>query len=480
MGYCLIIREDKILFLSPNYSYFKLKDVAMIFCAYPKNRVSKKLVFLLIFLVFSDYMQAQNTKDSIKDSNWNFHFQNTVIYQYHPALHANYSGINSLKTNEETPTSITGTVYLGVKLWKGAATYYNSEISGGSGFSETRGLAGFPNGEVYRVNDASPKIYTARFYIKQVFALSDDNQKIDDAINQLQTNLPTSYVALSAGKFSIMDFFDNNTFSHDPRTQFYNWALMGNGAWDYPANTRGYTYGFVAELVKPKWALRFSAVMVPTYANGPTMDDSILRSRAEVLEFEHKYNIGNQTGTFRFISFLNEANMGNYDDAIKWGVTRNTTPVIDSTKALGRTKFGFGLNIEHNISDNTGLFIRASWNDGRNETWAFTEIDKAISLGLQLNGNIWNHKNDKIGIAILANGLSNEHKNYLETGGHGFIIGDGKLNYHSEMIAELYYSLKLGRYPFWLSPDYQFIVNPAYNKDRGPVNVFGIRAHLEL
>jgi Carbohydrate-selective porin len=341
-------------------------------------------------------------------------------------------------------------------------------------------LAGFSNGEVYRVNDAAPKIYTARLFVKQVFSLSTDCQKVEDGMNQMSTNMPTSYFAVSAGKFSVMDFFDNNKFSHDPRTQFYNWALMGNGAWDYPANTRGYTYGIVAELVKPQWALRFTSVMVSTFANGPVMDNNILRSRSEALEFEHKYYIGSQTGVIRFITFLNEAKMGNYKKAIQWGTAHNIAPVVDSTNAIGRTKYGVGINIEHNLSDNLGLFLRASWNDGQNETWAFTEIDKAISLGGQLNGNIWNRNTDKLGFAILANGLSTDHKNYLKAGGYGFIIGDGKLNYQPEMIAELYYSFKPKAYPFWISPDYQFIINPAYNKDRSPVHALGIRAHIEF
>jgi len=172
--------------------------------------------------------------------------------------------------------------------------------------------------------------------------------------------------------------------------------------------------------------------------------------------------------------------MGNYKEALAWGTTRNSAPAIDSTHAVGRTKFGFGINVEHNVNENVGLFLRSSWNDGRNETWAFTEIDRALSLGVQLNGNLWKRNNDKLGLAILANGLSNSHRDYLKAGGYGFIIGDGHLNYQPEMITELYYSLKVKNYPIWFSPDYQFIVNPGYNKDRGPVHAFGVRTHVEF
>ncbi|MDP4210124.1 MAG: carbohydrate porin [Bacteroidota bacterium] len=436
-------------------------------------------MLLWILIVPSGYAQTTNTKDSIStDQKWNFHFQNTIIYQYHPGFYAKYSGENSLLNAKEATTSITGTFYLGAKLWKGASIYYNPEISGGNGFSQTRGVAGFPNGEVYRVSDAAPKIYTARLYLHQIFALSDESQHITDDVNQLATKAPASYLSITAGKFSMMDFFDNNQYSHDPRTQFYNWALMGNGAWDYPANTKGYTYGIIAELVKPQWALRFAMVMVPVRANEAVMDSKFLRSHSEALEFEHKYSIGNQYGTIRLMTFLTEARMGNYQKAIAWGTAHNTAPVIDSVSALGRTKYGFGVNIEQNLSKNVGMFVRAGWNDGLNETWAFTEIDRCLSTGIQLGGKFWKRTDDNLGIALIANGLSTEHRDYLKGGGYGFIIGDGNLNYGSELIAEMYYSFKLPRYNFWLSPDYQFIINPAYNRDRGPVSAFGVRAHI--
>jgi len=444
------------------------------------TKISSLTIAVVCWFSISASLQAQTSKDSIDTKRWNFHFQNTIIYQSHPSFHAKYSGVNSLNSESEANTSITGTMFFGARLWKGAATYFNPEISGGSGFSQTLGIAGFPNGEVYRVSDAIPKIYIARFYIKQVFALSEAYQKVEDEINQLSDYLPTSYLAISAGKFSIMDFFDDNKFSHDPRNQFFNWALMGNGAWDYPANTRGYTYGIVAELVKPEWAFRLSSVMVPTTANGSVMDKNVLQSHSEALEFERKYNIGRQSGTIRLMSYLTKARMGSYERAIQWGEANHTAPVIDSTNSLGRTKYGFGINVEHNFSNDIGAFFRASWNDGHNETWVFTEIDRAISSGLQLNGNIWKRTADKLGFSLIVNGLSKDHRNYLKAGGYGFIIGDGNLNYQPEMIAELYYSFKLNDYPLWISPDYQFILNPAYNKDRGPVNAFGIRVHVEI
>jgi high affinity Mn2+ porin len=440
-----------------------------------------KKTILIIISVLPSLAWGQMNQDTIsKNQWWNFHYQSTIINQIHPAFHADYSGNNSLKSSEESNTSITTTLYLGAKVWKGAAIYFNPELSGGSGFSKTTGIAGFTNGEVYRVSDPSPQVYIGRLYLRQIIPLSKETNAIDDAANQLAGKMPASYLSFTAGKYSVMDFFDNNSFSHDPRTQFYNWALMGNGAWDYPANTRGYTYGLTIELVKSVWALRYMAVLVSIKANGAEMDNKFTRSNSHAFEFEHKYNLFGENGTVRLITFFTQARMGSYTQSIAFAKSHNIIPNIDTTAALGHTKYGFGINIEHNINKNLGLFFRSSWNDGQNETWAFTEIDKTLSAGAQLNGNLWNRKEDCLSFAFLINGLSKEHRNYLNAGGYGFIIGDGKLNYGTECITEIYYAFKLRNTAMTLSPDYQFVLHPAYNKDRGPVNVFGIRAHFEL
>src|ERR1035437_8404989 len=213
---------------------------------------------LIIISFFPLSALAQTNQDSISNNRrWNFHYQSTIITQAHPAFHAGYSGNNSLKSGDESNTSISSTLFFGAKMWKGAAVYFDPELSGGSAFSKTTGVAGFPNGEVYRVSNAAPQIYIARLYLRQIIPLSTETTNIDDAINQLPGKMPTPSLSLTAGKYRMMDFFDNNRFSHDPRSQFYNWALMGNGAWDYPANTRGYTYGLTFEVVKPEWALRY-------------------------------------------------------------------------------------------------------------------------------------------------------------------------------------------------------------------------------
>ena len=445
-----------------------------------KSKISQ-LPFIGMFIACYSLAFSQGTTDSSSDDRWNFHFQNTIIYQYHPNFISPYSGMNSLMATEKPSLSISATAFLGVKLWKYGFAYYNPEVTGGSGFSQTRGVAGFPNGEVYRVSDPAPGGSHARYYIRQLFALSNETQTVDDGLNQVKAKIPTAYFSLTLGKFSVLDFFDNNKYAHDPRTQFYNWSLMGNGAWDYPANTKGYTYGGVIELVKPLWAIRYCMVTVPKIANGQDMDKDLRHANANALEFEHKYELGKQNGTFRVIGFYNKARMGNYKKAVEYGTrTGNIAHAIDSVNEVGNNKYGIGINVDQTLTDRIGLFFRASINDGKNETWAFTEIDRAISLGIQVNGDTWKRNSDKLGIALLANGLSKDHRNYMAAGGYGFIIGDGTLNYQPEMITEIYYSINMHNTPFYISPDYQFIMNPGYDKHRGPVHAFGLRAHAEF
>ncbi len=419
-------------------------------------------------------------QDTLKNQFWSYHFQLTILPQYHPAFKASYSGENSLQKCEESTVSISTTLFLGMRLWKGAQVYFNPEASGGSGFSQTRGVAGFPNGEVYRVSDPSVHVYIGRLYLRQVFALSKNSHYVEDGFNQIGGREPDSYISLIAGKFSMMDFFDNNTYSHDPRTQFYNWALMGNGAWDYPANVRGYDYGVALEFARPKWAVRAAFVTMPKEANGQQMQFNVSESFGTAVEFERKYKLGKYPGILRAMAYFNLAPMGNYDQSVQLGKAQDTIPDITLTGAEGRTKYGFGINFEQNLGRNFGAFMRAGWNDGQNETWVFTEIDRTLTAGLNIDGNLWKRDDDNLSVALIMNGISSPHANYLKAGGMGFIIGDGNLRYAPEFIAEIYYSFQFFGKLLWICPDYQFILNPAYNQDRGPANAFGLRVHVEI
>ncbi len=443
--------------------------------------------------IFSFFLFLLIAKTSFsQDKNWSIHFQQTVIPQHKPKINAPYSGEFSLSDTSETQTSLTTTIYLGRRLWKGAAVFYNPELAGGSGLSQARGIAGFTNGECFRIGNPSPTIYTARLFFRQDFALSGgrDNIKKDkgvegethahpvenqeDAANSIGGARPSNHFTISIGKFSIADYFDNNSYAHDPRSQFMNWALMSNGGWDYPANTRGYTWNVVAEYVREKYAIRAASSLVPTTANGPELNWNWANNQSNTLELEKSTTFFGKEGKFRALAFYTTTYMGSYAEAIK-----QTNPDVTLTRKDGRTKYGFGVNYEQALTKESGLFFRASWNDANNETWAFTEIDHSISGGF-VKDNLFGRKEDRLNIGVAFNGISDLHRQYLAKGGYGFIIGDGKLpNYGLESILEINYNAKITD---WLSvtPDYQLIINPAYNQDRGPVHAFALRMHTEF
>ena len=438
-----------------------------------------KKSIITIVITFIDLISlAQNKSDSSK--NWlSFHFQQTTVYQMQPGVSGKYSSDFSLSPKEEDAISLTTTLFLGAKLWKGAEAYFNPELAGGSGLSAARGVAGFTNGETFRIGNPAPQPYIARAFITQKFALNNNKVWQADGANKIGTYQPEKYISITAGKFSLADYFDNNKYSHDPRTQFLNWSLMSTGAWDYAANTRGYTVGLVLQYVSPIWSVRYAAALVPEYANGPTLETNFSQYNSQVLEVEKIVKVHNRKGSLKLLAFNNFANMGSYKQAIAPSNTM-LTPDITKTRNGARTKYGLSLNYEQELNDYIGLFGRVSWNDGLNETWAFTEIDQSVSLGFSADGSKWKRNDDVLGIAFVANGISNDHQNYLKAGGKGFMIGDGNLNYAPEIILELFYNALLHEDHFWLSPDYQLVMNPAYNQDRGPAHVFAIRLHAEF
>ena len=416
---------------------------------------------------------ARPAPDSTRRSGWSLHFQQTVITQWHAPFSAPYSGDFSLQPREKAKTSLTSTLFIGRHLWHGATVYFNPELAGGSGLSAARGVAGFTNGETFRIGDPAPKLYLARLFFRQVWALRDSKTVNDDGPNQVAGPVPDHFLALNAGKFSLADFFDQNSYSHDPRTQFFNWGLMSAGAWDYPANTRGYTLGAVLEYVTPALAVRAATALEPVDANGPTLNFHYGQTHAETVEITRAYALRGRAGAVRLLGFRNVAPMGDYRTA-----AHLTDVDVTATRQAGRTKVGLSLNAEQELSDELGAFARVNYNDGRRETWAFTEIDRSASVGLVSTGTRWRRPDDRLGAALLANGLSGPHRAYLAAGGYGFIIGDGQLRYAPEYIGEVYYSFNLTRQHATLSPDYQLVVNPAYNRDRGPVHVLAVRLHV--
>jgi high affinity Mn2+ porin len=407
---------------------------------------------------------------------WDGHFQVTAVPQYHPAFRAPYSGANSLDPSPEFDTSLTSTLFLGARILPGLELYCDPELVGGSGFSGTSGLADFPNGEIFRVSQAYPQVNVARLYLQWVLGLGGGVEDVAGAANQLPGPRPRSRLTLAAGDFSLTDFFDDNAYSHDPRSQFLNWSLMDNGAWDYAADTHGYTAGFYAELTLPGWALRAAEAEEPTTANGAVLDNDVIHARSENLEAEGRWSLGAHPGALRALGFWNHADMGSYTVSL---ASAASAPDITQSRARGNEKYGFGWSFEQEILQDLACFSRAGWNNGRTETWAFTEIDQSASAGLALSGGAWKRDQDHAGLAYVISGLSDAHLEYLAAGGHGFIVGDGALRYAPEQVLEAYYS--------WcpvqgltLSPDYQYFQNPAYNQARGPVHVLSVRAHFEL
>ncbi len=434
--------------------------------------------FLLFSLTFACFNGTLLAVDSLQQKV-NLHFQATYIYQYKPAFNTPYESAHSINGKEEKDNSLTATMYVGLKLWKGAELYFNPEIAGGSGLSGAFGMAASTNGETFRVGEPAPTLYLARGYFRQVFALGSNSDTLEDAQNQLRGAQSSRNLSITVGKFSLGDFFDNNDYSNSPKTQFINWALMSNSAWDYAANLRGYTVGAVAALKYDNTIYKIGVAALPKVANGADLNTDYGMAHGINAEVVRTYQLRKREGHVRVLAYYNETNMGLYSQALHT-IDSSNRPDVIMTEKFGRSKKGVCINADQKLTGNLSAFARLGWNDGKTETWAFTEVDRTVSLGFSINGQAWKRNRDNVGVAVVMNGLSAEHKDYLAAGGYGFQLGDGKLNYAPETVAELYYNYKPLNYGIWMTGDYQFGMNPGYNKDRGPIQVFSFRVHVEL
>lgn len=458
---------------SPSYPSFK-----------PSRKTNSMMRIRTLCICFLlPFMAGAQLRDSLT-SPWSWHFQSTVIAQKHSGFRSPYKGANSLAdTVEPIATSLSATLFIGRRLWKNASLYVNPEVTGGKGLSFTTGVAGALNGETYRVGHVEPQVYIARAYLEQQIPLHNSAATWqEDDINQTAGHLPSHRISISVGKFALSDFFDDNSYAKDPRTQFFNWSIWANGAWDYPANTRGYTYGLVVGWYRPGWAIRLSSVAVPRIANNSSLEYRLFKAFSETLELERNYSINNRPGALRLVLSRTASRAPSYEEGIK--ALASGDPFIPAVIAgdtsndrFGGRKYMAGLNLEQSLSPSAGIFARLGWNDGKYASWAFTEIDRTLSAGLLLNGKRWKRPDDNCGIATAINGISQSHRQYLSEGGYGFIIGDGALHYGHEAILETFYNAMLNSFCH-LSADYQFVLHPGYNKDRGPVHVFALRAHI--
>ncbi|MBC7649527.1 MAG: carbohydrate porin [Vitreoscilla sp.] len=425
-------------------------------------------------------MASAQTSAPVADTPeaFNAKFQATYIWQKKPAFNAPYSGVNSLLPSAEKSYSFTSTAYLGLRLAEGTELYFNPEVVQGVPMSGLTGLGGLSNDELQKTAGAKPLLYRARLFVRQTWNVGDDREAVASDANQLAGLRSNNRVVLTAGNLAVSDIFDANAYAHDPRTQFMNWSFLTHGAYDFAADSRGYSWGAAFEYYRGDWAVRAGRFMMPRDSNGLVLDRALARRYGDQLELEKAYTALGQPGKARLLVFRNQAIMGGFDDAL--AAAAGGVPVVAPVRKL-RSKKGVGINLEQSLTDNAGVFARIARSDGASEAFAFAEIDRSMSFGIQVKGAIWGKAQDTLGLAYAQNGLSAPHRAFLAAGGNGFFVGDGRLNYRPESILEGYYSFGLGFLQrSALSLGAQFIRNPAYNADRGPVRVFSVRLHTEF
>lgn len=410
---------------------------------------------------------------SAGDERLSLHFQTTIATQWHPAFDARWSGRNSLRPGAESATSVVTDVFAGARAWRGAEVWVEPELSGGRGLSDTLGVAAFPSGEVYRVGSPAPSVVIGRAFVRQTFGLGGGAVRVEAGPNQLAGVRDRDALTVTVGKVATSDFVDRVPMASDPHTQFMSWGLWASAAYDYPADTRGYTWGAAADLSIGRWSARAGAFLEPTTANGMALEWNVARARGVVGELEGRYAIGGLPGAARALAFVNTADMGGYDEALS---EAPAAPDVAATRANGRTKHGFAASANQDLGAGLAAFLRASWNDGATESWAFTEIDRSIAGGVVQSGARWGRPDDAAGVAVVVSGLSPAHRRYLAAGGYGFILGDGALSYAPEVLAEAYYWLALGP-ELAVGVTYQPVFNPGYDAARGPAHVLTGRFH---
>jgi carbohydrate-selective porin OprB len=448
--------------------------------------INTSLIILVGSICISPLCQADtaNTPDPADTDVLSAHFQTTYNWQYHPAFSAPHTGPNSLTTGPDNMYTFTATAMLGVRPWTNGEFFYNTEMVEGVPFTGSLvGLGGYTNGEITRAGGTSPSEYRQRLFLRQTWNNGGGSDHVDDVANQFAGFIDKNRFVLTAGNFAIQDVFDPNIYNKDPRTQFMNWGHWTYAAYDYAADARGYGWGATAEWYVNEWAFRIGRMTGPITPNVLPVDFKLDQHYGDQIEIEHSHTLDARPGKIRVLAYHNRAVLASFNDALNWLKAhpgQYTGPeALVAVENTERDKYGIGVNIEQEVSDNTGFFLRAMVTDGHTETWAFTEVDDSLSTGLALKGNLWQRNEDSAGVSFLQNYLSADRRRFLEAGGISYFIGDGALNYRPETIFEGYYSINLFK-GGWLSPDYQFIMNPAFNADRGPVHVFAFRLHAEI
>jgi high affinity Mn2+ porin len=412
------------------------------------------------------------------------HGQATFVAQAHPAFHSPFEGPNSLTGGAQAKQTFDVTLSAGVKLWQGAEFWANPELDQGFGFDNTHGVAGFPSAEAYKIGSSTPYARLQRAFLRQTVNLGGDTEKVDDDFTQFAGTRSTDRLVLTVGRFGVNDIFDTNRYANSPKSDFLNWSLVNAGTFDYAADAWGYNLGAAAEWYTGQWTLRggvFDLSRTPAGGVSPlggTLDPTF-KQFSLLGEIERRYELWGQPGKIKITGFLNRGSAGNFNDAVALAQLTGTPADINAVRSY-TSRPGVSLNVEQQITETVGAFLRAGLADGTIEPWDFTDIDRTVSGGVSINGKSWGRPDDTIGIAGVINGISGAHIAFLNAGGLGLLIGDGQLtNYSTEKIFEAYYSYALNA-STKLAFDYQLIVNPGYNADRGPANVFAVRAHWQF
>ena len=410
-----------------------------------------------------------------ESDRWEIHGQTTYLPQGYPRFRALYTGTNSLTPAPQAQATWSNSLYLNARLWEGGEVYYNPELLQGFGLNDTVGAAGFPNGEAQKSNFPYPHYNTSRLFLRQTFGFGGEQEELASGPGQLSGKVDVSRLTVQAGKFAVLDVFDGNSYAKDTRKDFMNWSMWAPGAFDYSADKVGLTYGATAELNQKQWALRSGYFLMQSVSNANNFDTKVFERGTYALELETRFSLFSQPGKLRTIAWLNSAFSGSYRETLN-----NPAFNLDIAQTrTGRIKYGYVVSLEQALTDEVGVFGRWSWNDGRTEIMAFTDIDASLSLGASIKGTRWGRPDDVVGIGGAINALSRDHRDFIAAGGLGVLIGDGQLNYRRERILESYYAFALNK-QLTLTGDYQLITNPAYNADRGPVHVFSGRLHGEF
>jgi high affinity Mn2+ porin len=404
------------------------------------------------------------------------HAQSTYVSQYAFPFHEPYRGPNSLPSNQGRETWDV-TFFLGAKLWSGAELWINPEIDQGFGLGGTFGVAGFPSGEAYKVGESVPYTRLQRAFIRQTINLGGESQKVEAGANQFSGSQTADRLVFTVGKFSVGDIFDTNKYAHDPRADFLNWSIIDTGTFDYAADAWAYTYGAAVEWYRDRWALRTGLFDMSIAPNTTQLDPDFSQFQW-LLELEHRHELWGQPGKIAVTGYLTRGRLGRYTDAVALAQLTGSPADIAAVRRY-TTRSGASLNVEQQLSADLGMFVRAGLASPGVEPYEFTDIDRTVAAGLVVSGKQWGRPDDSVGIAGVVNAISGDHKAFLNAGGLGILVGDGQLpNPGAEKIIEVYYS-----FPLWLwraTLDYQYIQNPAYNRDRGPVNVIGTRIHAQF